>query len=98
MRIPFQHSYNRRCRGHDYRSRCIYMITILKAPHAPVFAVITRDPSKSKITPIVQPTPVGSIISECLTRLCVDYPCLRILNRPAVFREIFVRTEYNLAK
>jgi len=74
------------------------MITILKAPHTPVFAVITRDPTKPKITPVVQPTPVGSIISECLTRLCVDYPYLRILNRPAAFREIFVRTEYNLAE
>lgn len=77
----FNHSQTRRCRNHDYRSRCIYMITMLKSKLAPFFSAISRDPQASKISPIVEIYPAGKIIHDCLNRLCRDYRGLRILNR-----------------
>lgn len=73
------HSFNRRCLNHDYRSRCIYMITMLKSPSAPRFSSITRDPTAAKITPVVEIHPAGGIIYDCLAQLCRDYPELSIL-------------------
>lgn len=75
----FKHSFNRRCKIHDYRSRCIYMITILKSAKAPLFSSITRDLEKPKISPLVKAHPAGQIIYECLSQLCIDHPSLRIL-------------------
>lgn len=49
---------------HDYYSRCIYMITMLKSPQAPMFSSITRDPEKPKISPIVELYPTGRIIYD----------------------------------
>lgn len=98
----FLHSYNRRCKHHDYYSRCIYMITMLKAAAIPVFSSITRNPNVKKISPIVELSPVGRIICECLDRLVADYPALKILRQIAmpdhIHFELFVteRTEQAL--
>lgn len=78
------HSFNRRCKGHDYRSRCIYMITMLKSPEAPIFSSIIRDPAARKISPIVNIHPAGQIIYDCLDDLCRKFPALRILRRIAM--------------
>lgn len=79
MTQDFHHSQNRRCRDHDYRSRCIYMITMMKSHQAPIFSTITADPRVKKISPIIRFSPAGRIICRCLSELCVDYPELRIL-------------------
>lgn len=98
----FHHSFNRRCKNHDYRSRCIYMITMLKSPQTPSFSTITRDPNDAKISPIVKNSPIGKIIYNFLNRICVDHPQLRILRSIAMpdhlHFEIFVteRTELPL--
>lgn len=81
---PFLHSFNRRCNGHDYRSRCIYMITILKSPSYPVFSYIAADPASPKISPVVTLSPVGEIIYEAMNQLCVSYTGLKILRRIAM--------------
>ena len=99
MPNPIIHSFNRRCKNHDYRSRCIYMITILKSPSFPVFSSISRDPDSVKISPIVRLYPSGKIIYECLDMICKKYQGLKILRRIAmpdhIHFEIFVteRTE-----
>lgn len=98
----FHHSFNRRCNNHDYRSRCIYMITMLKSPQAPLLSVITRDPKSPKISPLVDIYPAGKIIQDCLNQLCLNYPGLRILCRIVmpdhIHFELFVteRTEMAL--
>lgn len=84
MPDSFIHSFNRRCKGHDYHSRCIYMITIIKSASFPVFSTITHDSRYKKITPIVNLTPAGKIIYECLDTLCMDFPSLKILRRVAM--------------
>ncbi len=90
----FKHSFNRRCKNHDYKSRCIYMITMLKSPGIPPFSKIYPDPSASKITPIVEISPTGQIIYDCLKQLRIDYPSLRILRSVVmpdhIHLEIFV--------
>ena len=96
MPDSFIHSFNRRCKGHDYHSRCIYMITIQKSTSFPVFSTITHDSRYKKITPIVNLTPAGKIIYECLDTLCMDFPNLKILRRIAmpdhIHFELFVTT------
>ena len=84
MPDSFIHSFNRRCKGHDYHSRCIYMITIIKSPSFPVFSTITHDSKYKKITPIVNLTRTGKIIYDCLDALCMNFPSLKILRRIAM--------------
>lgn len=72
----FHHSFNRRCKRHDYRSRCIYMITMLKSAQAPLFSSISRNPKAPEISPLMKIHPAGRIIHECLGQLCLDYPRL----------------------
>ncbi len=79
MPKSFTHNFNQRCKGHDYRSRCVYMITILKSPSFPVFSTIRQDPVAKKILPIVHLNPCGKIIYGCLNAFCRQYPALRIL-------------------
>lgn len=80
---------------HDYYSRCIYMITMLKSPQAPLFSSITRDPNQPKISPIVELYPTGRIIYDCLDELRNDYPHIQILRRIAMpdhlHFEIFIK-------
>ena len=84
MKEDFNHHFNRRCKNHDYRSRCIYMITILKATDIPVFSSITQDPEYTKASPIVTLTPLGEIIYECLKLLSREIPQLKIFQKMAM--------------
>lgn len=96
------HRFTRRCKNHDYRSRRIYLITLLKSAGAPCFSSITADPGAPKITPSVELTPTGRTIYDCLDRLCADNRHLSILRRIAMpdhlHFELFVkeRTEQHL--
>ena len=60
------------------------MITIIKSASFPVFSTITHDSRYKKITPIVNLTPAGKIVYECLDTLCMDFPSLKILRRVAM--------------
>lgn len=94
------HSFNRRCKSHDYHSQCIYMITMLKSAEAPLFSSITNVPCSGKVTPQVTLHPAGEIIQECMFKLCVNYPALRILRRVTmpdhVHFELFVTERTDL--
>lgn len=100
--LDFIHSFNRRCKSHDYRSRCIYLITMLKSAAAPTFSSVTPIPGMPKLTPQVKLSNAGEIVHDCLDRLCIDYPALRLLNRIVmpdhIHFELFVteRTELTL--
>lgn len=78
------HRFTRRCKNHDYHSRRIYLITLLKSAGAPCFSSITADPGAPKITPSVELTPTGRTIYDCLDRLCADNRHLSILRRIAM--------------
>lgn len=71
-------SYHRRCFGHDYRGRCFYMITYMKAPGLPPFSRITPRQGMAKVTPVFELLPLGKIIYGCLDQLHLDYPQIQI--------------------
>ncbi len=93
-------NFNRRCRNHDYRSRCIYMITMLKAANVPRFCTITRDERCKKISPIVHLSDIGEIIQTNLAELVSDYPELQVLARiimpDHIHFELFVQRQLPL--
>lgn len=60
---------------HNYRGRCIYHITISKAPSSPVFSYISGSPSN----PLVSRSPIGEIIERNILNFPNLYPALQIL-------------------
>ena len=60
---------------HNYRSRCIYHITMTKAPGTPVFSNISGTPKQ----PFVERTPLGKIIESQILNFKELCPSLRIL-------------------
>lgn len=84
MEPDFRHSQKRRCRGHDYRSRCIYLITMMKSPDAPPFSSISADRRCSKVSPLVELSAAGKVVYESLDKLSRDHPALSILCRVAM--------------
>ena len=69
----------RRALWHDYRSRCIYMITVNKSSEAPAFGELINiiDPRKADIRPSL----IGKIICEEIDATPAHHPEIRILSR-----------------
>lgn len=60
---------------HDYKSRCIYHITIGKAPGSPIFSRISGTPD----FPVVERTRIGEIIEDQIVAFPNLNPTLQIL-------------------
>lgn len=60
-----QRRQNRRCYNHDYKARCIYMITCSKSPHCPILATVDGSPD----APIHRYTDAGRIVGKALTEV-----------------------------
>lgn len=60
---------------HDYKSRCIYHITIGKAAGCPDFSII----SGNALRPLVTRSPIGEIIESQILNLPNLFPDLQIL-------------------
>lgn len=60
---------------HDYKSRCIYHITISKAPTCPAFSMITGSLEK----PVVEKSGIGEIIEAQILNFTNLSPSLQIL-------------------
>lgn len=60
---------------HDYRSRCIYHITIGKAPGCPCYSIVSGSPG----SPLVERSPIGKIIEEQILNLPNLCPSLEVL-------------------
>lgn len=71
-----------RASWHDYRSRCIYMITLSKASSAPEFCHLQGDCRIQGGQPgsvSVKLTPLGQIIRKEITAIPALEPAVRIL-------------------
>lgn len=71
-----------RASWHDYRSRCIYMITLSKASSAPEFCHLQGDCRINGGQPgsvSVKLTPLGQIIRKEITAIPALEPAVRIL-------------------
>ncbi len=66
---------------HDYKSRCIYHITIGKAPSCPVFSRISGPPT----APVIDRSPIGEIIESQINNfpnLCASFQILQHVIMP----------------
>lgn len=74
-------SGNNRAPWHDYTSRQIYHITLLKRPETMVFGRIAGDwqfKPGSYGAPYLQASPLGKIIKDCLREISTIHPALKI--------------------
>lgn len=71
----------RRAPWHDYRSRCIYMITINRASGILPFSTLAGIPGSHDWKPRTVLTPTGEIIASCISELKGAFPFIRILRR-----------------
>ena len=69
-------SMKRRRVGHDYQSRCIYMITLVVKERRPLLGSLTGN---GETTPaIVEPSPLGQAVIQSLINLPKFYPQIAI--------------------
>ena len=71
----------RRSNWHDYRSRCIYMITLNKADCIPRFSTIKGIPGDYINKPYTDLSPTGKIIAANVSALKHRFPFISILRR-----------------
>lgn len=72
----------RRAPWHDYTGRCIYMVTLNKAPLVPDFGSLVGDyriPHGHKGSPCIVASPIGAAIKEGLRRFPQIEPKIRVL-------------------
>ena len=70
-----QPSMLRRMQQHDYQSRCIYLVTVMKADDCPRLCEVTGSIDH----PIVTYSAVGKIVNQELYMLPIRYPQVQIL-------------------
>lgn len=71
----------RRAPWHDYRSRCIYMITMNRAKGVPCFSYLRGTLGSHSRRPHTILSPLGEVIASCISALKERYPFVRILRR-----------------
>lgn len=69
-------SMKRRRVGHDYQSRCIYMITLVVKERCPLLGSLTGNGEKTPA--IVEPSPLGQAVIQSLINLPKFYPQIAI--------------------
>lgn len=72
---------NRRASWHNYKSRCMYLITVNAASGIPPFSVISGEPGNHDYPPVAQRTEIGEIINKCISDIKIKYPHICILRR-----------------
>lgn len=71
----------RRAPWHDYRGRCIYMITLNAAAGIPPFSILKGIPGNRDWPPVVINTQLGEIIASKISALKEEFPFIKILRR-----------------
>jgi len=71
-------SMKRRNGFHDYRSRCIYMITLAVEGHRPVLGEL-RGPDKSHVETWIKPTSLGKQVLRCWREIPTHYPKVKAM-------------------
>lgn len=64
-----------RCWNHDYRSRCIYMITVITYNRHPILGRLTGGENN----PAVELSPIGEIVEQCWLEIPQRYPCISLM-------------------
>ncbi len=69
-------SMKRRRVGHDYQSRCIYMVTLVVKERRPLLGTLTGD--GETIPAIVEPSPLGRAVIQNLVNIPSFYPEIEV--------------------
>lgn len=69
-------SMKRRRVGHDYQSRCIYMVTLAVKERRPLLGTLTGD--GEAIPAIVEPSPLGRAVIQNLVNIPSFYPEIEV--------------------
>lgn len=87
----------RRAPWHDYRSRCIYMITMNAAGGTPPLSKLTGIPGSHEFPPTAVRSQLGEIIMEQISAIKTHFPAVCILRRVIMPEHIhfviFIRNE-----
>ena len=70
-------SMKRRRVGHDYRSRCIYMITLVVEGRRPLLGHVSGDGEKEAA--VMHPSTLGQAVLQQLNSIPLHYPTVRIM-------------------
>lgn len=71
----------RRARWHDYRSRCIYLVTLNRSEGLPAFSRLCGKPGDHHDVPRAVNSPLGEAVSHNLSALKTKWPQVSILRR-----------------
>lgn len=74
-----ENKFHRRARWHDYFSRCIYMVTLMKIPGIPDFSFIKESNEKGKIQASAQSLRLGHHVGRALRNLPRRFEEVRVL-------------------
>lgn len=74
-------NFNVRCRLHDYRSRCIYQITMNCLRRLPPLTRIYARQFNGKLAAGVEVLPLGRLVYDCMDTYFKPQPSMRILVR-----------------
>ena len=73
--------YLQRARWHDYKERCIYMITLMKNPETPVLSEIIRENASGKLKAFSRNFQAGELIDRCLQSWLHNTGSITLLNK-----------------
>ncbi len=79
-RLPIRHNMKRRCANHDYRSRCMYMVTLVIDGRRPLLGTLTGDPMIQNGSPgcaALVPSPLGRAVTKAWKELPLRFPDVR---------------------
>ena len=72
-------SMKRRRVGHDYKSRCIYMITLVVKDRRPILGHVTGDGEQEPA--VMHPSNLGQAVLQELSSIPLHYPAIKVIAR-----------------
>ena len=72
-------SMKRRRVGHDYRERCIYMITLVVEGRRPLLGRVTGDGEQQAA--VMHPSPLGKAVLDELAAISSHYPSIAVISQ-----------------
>lgn len=101
---PITNKCLRRAEWHDYRSKCIYMLTLMKAEGIPPFSTLSGSVEDGKVKAVVRNTRLGHHIGRAMRSMTSHYVETRLLqyvimpDHVHMLVEVMKPVEYHLSQ
>lgn len=101
---PITNKCLRRAEWHDYRSKCIYMLTLMKAEGIPPFSSLSGGVEDGKVKAVVRNTRLGHHIGRAMRSMTSHYVETRLLqyvimpDHVHMLVEVMKPVEYHLSQ